>query len=105
MLDKIKEAVKLKNIKYRDHALERMMQRSILRSEVQKAILEGKIIEKYNDDFPFPSVLIAYIKTSKPLHIVLSYDDVNNICYIITAYIPNTNHFEDDLITRKKDEY
>ena len=35
-----------------------------------------------------------------PLHIVVGYN--GNHLYIITAYFPNTDKFEDDLQTRKE---
>jgi hypothetical protein len=40
----------------------------------------------------------------KPLHVVVSYDAENAKCYVITAYEPDEQHFEEDLMTRKKDE-
>jgi len=39
-------------IEWKKHALQRMFERSILRDEVKQAILDGKIIEKYEDDYP-----------------------------------------------------
>jgi hypothetical protein len=62
------------------------------------------IIETYEDDYPFPSFLIAYINETKPLHVLLSYDKEAQMCYIITTYEPDTRYFQDDLLTRKNDE-
>lgn len=91
-------------ISWQKHALQRMLERSISIDEVKFALKNGEIIEKYSEDYPFPSVLIAYVNSQKPLHVVSSYDEESSSFYIITAYIPDTKHFEDDLITRKKDE-
>ncbi|MFA6138122.1 MAG: DUF4258 domain-containing protein [Sulfurimonas sp.] len=89
---------------WQKHALQRMFERSISRAEVKFALKNGKIIEEYHEDYPYPSVLVAYVEAVKPLHVVFSYDKESGKLYIITAYIPDTKHFEDDLITRKKNE-
>ena len=103
LLNKIKEAVNKTNISWQKHSLQRMLERNISRQEVKEAVSKGKIIEEYFDDYPFPSLLVAYFGGMFPLHVVVSYDENTNICYIITAYIPDEKHFEPDLITRKDD--
>ncbi len=85
---------------WQKHALQRMMERGISRKAVKFAIENGMVIEKYEDDKPFPSFLVACIKQPKPLHVVISVDAKK--LYVITAYYPDSNHFEDDFITRKK---
>ncbi len=84
---------------WRKHALERMLQRSISRDEVMHCALYGAIIESYLDDSPYPSYLVLQIG-AVPLHIVMATD--TDICYIITAYRPNFDEFEDDFKTRKR---
>ena len=91
------------NIQWRKHALERMLQRSISRSEVKEAIKYGEIIENYEDDTPFPSALFFYSKVQN-IHVVASLDHETKTLYIITAYIPNNIYFEDNLKTRRKYE-
>ena len=81
-----------------------MFERSILRDDVKQAILDGKVIEKYEDDYPYPSFLIARIDSDNPIHVVVSYDKEIDICYIITTYKPDTKYFLEDLTTRRKDE-
>lgn len=103
LLSKIKEAVNKTNISWQKHSLQRMLERNISRQEVKEAVNKGKIIEEYFDDYPFPSLLVAYLDGMFPLHIVVSYDENANICYIITVYILDEKHFEPDLITRKDD--
>jgi len=100
--EKLVEAVKNGYIEWRKHALERMLQREIYRSEVKEALIAGEIIEVYEDDKPFGSALFFYIK-SKPLHVVASFDEKKSVVYIVTAYRPNKDSFEDDFKTRKKD--
>ncbi|CAA6802550.1 MAG: Unknown protein [uncultured Sulfurovum sp.] len=98
---KIVEALELGQIQWRRHALERMLQRGIGRSEVKKALIFGEIIESYETDVPFESALFFH-NVEKTLHVVASLDELNKMVYIITAYEPDILHFEDDLKTRKK---
>lgn len=84
---------------WRKHALERMLQRSISRNEVIQCALYGEIIESYPEDYPYPSSLVLEIG-AQPLHIVMALNGEE--CYIITAYRPNDDEFENDFKTRKK---
>lgn len=104
ILTRIRDAVTKANISWQKHSLQRMFERGITRQEVKTAILNGIIIEDYTDDYPFPSVLVAYINSHKPLHVVVSYDESTLKCYVITAYVPDKKHFKDDLVTRIEDE-
>ncbi len=96
----IHDAVNKNHLFWKKHTLERMLERDISRADVKSALLNGKIIEQYPDDYPIPSLLIAHIK-DKPLHVVIAYERRNQQCHIITTYRPNLIHFKDDLITRK----
>ena len=77
---------------YSQHAREEMEVEElgeIKDNEVFEAVLNGKIIEGYPEDKPYPSCLI-YGKTSdeRPLHIVCAYaEDADNVI-IITVYQP-----------------
>ena len=104
ILTKIRDAVTKANISWQKHSLQRMLERSITRAEVKTAILNGIIIEDYTDDYPFPSMLVACIERTKPLHVVVSYDKSSLKCYVITAYVPDEKHFKSDFITRIEDE-
>jgi hypothetical protein len=104
ILDRIRDSASSSNIVWQKHSLQRMFERDISRYEVKEAILKGIIIEDYSDDYPFPSVLVAFVVNSKPLHVVVSYDIDSLKCYIITAYMPDTKHFKDDLVTRRENE-
>jgi hypothetical protein len=97
----IRESVRNNNIVWYRHALERMLTRGISRVEVRQVILNGEVIEDYPDDYPLPSCLIFH-NDIRPLHVVVSYDEINQTVYIITAYLPDSKHFETDFRTRKK---
>ena len=64
--------------------------------EVYEAILEGKIIESYPEDEPYPSCLI-FGKTSeeRPLHILCAYAKEPDTGIIITVYQPHPEMWED----------
>lgn len=99
-IQEIKEILKQSKIKWSSHCLERMQERDISRADVKKCIENGEIIEDYPEDFPHPSCLIfGYNVNNKVIHVVVGKD--SEYIYIITAYIPNTTKFEDDLKTRK----
>ena len=85
------------------HAQERLRQRGIKQKDIRKCIIAGEIIEQYPDDFPFPSCLIfGYSENGGVIHVVVS--DEGTLGRIITAYIPNTEKFEEDLKTRRIQE-
>ncbi|MDZ7720014.1 MAG: DUF4258 domain-containing protein [Balneolaceae bacterium] len=87
---------------WKRHALQRMMERNISRSDVKKVLINGKIIEHYSTDHPFPSVLMFdYLKNDEPLHVVAALDKQADRCYIITAYKPDLRHFKEDFKTRR----
>lgn len=78
-----------------------MQERDISRADVKNCILNGEIIEDYPNDFTYPSCLIfGYTIKEKVIHVVAGSD--GEYIYIITAYFPNKEKFEDDLKTRKE---
>jgi len=101
MLDKIKTACTAGRIQWRRHALERMMERGISRRQVKDVLLNGEVIAAYQDDNPFPSLLVDGRLEDDVLHVVVAFDEVESCCYIITAYSPDMEHFESDLKTRR----
>jgi len=68
------------------HARERMFERNIDTDQILEVIRHGKIIEKYPDDFPCPSVLSMDEDTDLSLHVV--YAVCPSYLVIITAYYP-----------------
>ena len=68
----------------------------IKEEEVFEAVLNGAVIEEYEDDKPYPSILIfGKTKKSRPLHIVCSYCEEEDTAIIITVYHPDSNHWID----------
>jgi hypothetical protein len=100
-LDALKVTVKQNRIVWRKHSLQRMFERDISRDEVKTVLIYGDIIKEYPDDTPFPSILIHKMVNERPLHVVASYNNTKKLVYIITAYEPSGNYFEDDYKRRK----
>ncbi len=98
--EKIIEALEVGTIEWRKHALERILERDISRTEVKITLRNGEIIENYETDVPFESALFFYID-SKPIHVVASLDEATKTIYVITAYIPSSIYFQNDLKTRR----
>lgn len=83
------------------HSLYRLRERGIKYNDVKKCIITGEIIEQYPDDYPHPSCLITGVTISgKPLHVVVGTD--NEYLWIITAYYPDIEKWDDDFKTRKE---
>lgn len=101
-IEKIKLAIKNGNIEWRKHVLQRMLERNIDRADVKAVIIEGEMIESYEDDKLFPSALFFKFIADRPLHTVAAFDEKQNKAYIITGYEPNLEIFESDYKTRKK---
>lgn len=82
------------------HSRKRFQERGITIDDVCNTIRHGEIIEEYPEDYPFPSCLISGQSGERHIHIVASIED--GMIYLITAYIPDPERWEDDYKTRKE---
>ena len=99
-IELIKSLCNENKLQWTNHILVRLLQRNIKITDVKEAILSGKIIEKYPDDYPHPSCLILGITLNKQfLHIVCGID--KNLLWLITAYKPSVNEW-DKTFTQKR---
>ncbi len=87
---------------FSQHAFTRMFERSISPELVTRAVRAGEIIAEYPDDQPFPSALVLYFEHKSALHLVVGKDESDNACYIVTAYWPDPDLWNDDFRTRRK---
>ena len=99
MLKEIQHCFSLAKILYTRHARDEMEAEEfgeIRVHEVYEAIVDGKIIESYPEDEPYPSCLI-FGRTSekRPLHILCAYAKEPNTGIIITVYQPHPEMWED----------
>lgn len=100
-IDIIKQRVKDEKIRWTNHVIVRLFQRNILQQDIKNAILNGEIIEQYDNDYPFPSCLVYGINlNNKVLHIVCGIN--NEDLWIITAYYPDNIKWENNFKKRKE---
>jgi hypothetical protein len=102
MLNHIQDALGRKNIVWRQHALSRMLERNISREDIFTVVREGEIIESYAAAKPYPGCLIAGSSGNRQIHVVAAWDEAEHAAYIVTAYIPDKDHFLTNGITRKE---
>ncbi len=98
----IKEYILKRNVYWTKHCLNRLDQRNISVSDVKFAIFNGNIIEYYYEDYPYPSCLIlGNNANNRIIHIVCGVSE--DVVHMITAYYPDTNKWEEDMKTRRKE--
>ena len=100
-IDTIKKFVTCGKIRWTNHVIIRLLQRNINQRDVEHALLNGTIIEEYENDYPYPSCLVYGISVNnKILHIVCGFNGEE--LWIITAYYPNRDEGHEDRNTRKE---
>ena len=90
-----------RSISFSRHAIQRMFERAISPEEVGVVVRTGEVIADYPDDTPYRSMLIMAIVSGRPLHVVAARDDATGICYVVTAYVADSDQWESDFKTRK----
>lgn len=100
-VDRTRNALRSGRIEWQRHALERMTERAIRRSDALEVLLSGELIADYPDDRPFPSGLFLGWIHSRPLHVLAAFDGEREQVFVITAYEPDLTHFEADFKTRR----
>ncbi len=78
-----------------------MFLRRISKEAVKAAIAYGEIIDEQPNDQPFPSYLLLDFANGKPLHVVFSYDALTDTGFVVTAYIPDPNLWQNDFRTKR----
>lgn len=82
------------------HVLKRCRERNITLDDIIRCIMNGEIIENYPNDYPYPSALVLEYKVGNPIHVVAGIG--NNKLWIITAYFPDSNYWDNNFKTRKE---
>ena len=90
-----------KNVIFTGHAIRQMFQRKISKDDVRGVINKGEAIFNYLDDTPFPSMLFVGFIRRRPIHVVVAYDAIEKIGYVITAYEPDAKLWTEDFRRRK----
>lgn len=100
-IDTIKEFVRTGKIRWTNHCVVRLFQRNISQENIENALLNGEIIEEYENDYPYPSCLVYGVNlNNKVLHVVCGANETE--LWVITAYYPDNIKWQDDLKTRKE---
>jgi len=98
----IREHVRARQYRLTRHATIVRLERGIGISELEHALLSGEVIEQYPDDQPYPSCLVlGWIASGDPLHVVCSRGDREPALRIVTLYEPDDALWEQDYRTRK----
>ena len=94
----IQEKIRLGDYRFSDHAIKRMIERAIRRTEVEETVNNGAIIEEYPEDKYSPSCLIyGQTLVKRDLHIQASLPPK---VVIITVYEPDPSEWIDCRIRR-----
>ena len=85
------------------HAEVRRIKRGIPLEVIHQTLSKFDIVEEYPESYPLPAMLLFGLWEDSPLHIVAGFDLEREIVYIITIYMPDSEHFESDWRTRRND--
>ncbi len=79
---------------FRVHAIQRMFERAITKEDVRQALATGKTIEAYPEDQPYPSRLVLGWVGTRPIHVVVADNQVQQETIVITVYEPDVAKWE-----------
>ncbi len=86
---------------FRVHAIERMFQRNISVQDVRGVLETGETIERYPDDWPFPSRLVLGWRHNRPIHVIVADDEKGGEAVVVTVYEPDPQLWDADFKRRK----
>lgn len=66
-INSIKQMIKYGKMRQTNHVIVRLFQRNITQGDIENAILNGEVIEEYENDYPYPSCLDD-LKTRKEIN-------------------------------------
>ena len=90
----------MRPLRWTNHVIVRLLQRGISMDDVVCALISGEIIEEYSHDYPYPSCLVLGLAINKKhLHIVCGTG--GGELWLIAAYYPSADEWENDYKTRK----
>lgn len=100
-IEKIKTFVQSGRLRWTNHVVMRILQRGISTDDITKALSNGKVIEDYPNDYPYPSYLVLGISLNNQcIHVVC--DIAESELWLITAYYPNPQKWNADFTIRKE---
>lgn len=100
-IDVIRSLCKSGKLQWTNHMMIRLFQRNISTEDIEYAIMNGEIIEEYQDDYPYPSCLILGLTIqNRSLHIVCAVSA--DTLWLVTAYYPDHREWKPGFKTRKE---
>lgn len=97
--NKIKNLIQKGQYKGTRHFYTRQRERAVKYVDVKKALLDGEVIEKTEKYGNKEHYLLYCTEGKKIFHIAVAYE--NGMLVLVTIYIPDSDHFENDNKTRK----
>ena len=89
-------------IAFKRHSIVRMQQRRIAADELKTALLAGRLVEDYPDDYPLPSGLIlGYTSSGRAIHTVVAIDIEESMLWLITVNEPTSAEWEEGFTQRR----
>ncbi len=86
---------------FRVHAVQRMFERQLSVEDVRQALASAESIDEYPNDRPYPSRLVLAWCESRPLHVVVADNAVDDELVVITVNEPDAALWSDDLRRRR----
>ena len=100
-IQKVRKFVTDEKIRWTNHVVIRLFQRNISQEDIENALLNGEIIEEYQNDYPYPSCLVYGMNIKNEIiHVVCGANEKEP--WIITAYYPDNIKWKSDLKTRRE---
>ena len=96
------EKIEFKEFNYSNHAVQRMFERGLNPSDIEKVIKEWNVITEYPEDKPYESILLLGYSNNIPIHVVAGIDYEYKVCYIITVYQPDPELWIDSFTKRRE---
>jgi hypothetical protein len=86
------------------HAVNKLRLERLLRQEVERALVTAEIIEEYPQLTRRlkDCLILGFTSDKQPIHAVVGIDEANDRIFMITIYRPDTERWENDWKTRKR---
>ena len=96
ILSRIIQAIQSKRVNVTQHAWQEMGNDGLSLDCILAATCNGRLIEGYPKDFPFPSGLVSGTgESGDPIHAVWALDEENSIAVLVTVYRPDPDRWID----------
>jgi len=95
-IENIVDAIRNSRVRITDHVDEEVFDDNLAYEEIYFSVTNGKVIEDYPSDKPYPSCLILGRNFSgEPIHNVWAYNPENLWTVLITVYRPDSARWID----------